>query len=374
VLGVAEFRIEPIVVSDEERAELERRSRAHTASVRDARRANLVLFCTEGVPLPQIAGRVGMDQHQVGEWRRPFLAHRLEGLSDRARSGRPRRLGHDQRIEIAAVETSERDPNDPIVTWSYFEVAEETCRRGVEVSVSQVWRILKGVDIDLTKVRGWSNRRDDPGFWDRVRDVCGPYLAPPEQAVVLSVDEKTGIQAMARTHAGQTPRGGRSRRREFEYVRHGKTSLHAALDVNTGEVLAAPIPPKGDGGNNSVNFFGFLDGIERSVEPTLEIHVVLFNGSSQCSKYTRARFDAHPRWTVHYTPPHASWVNQVSWSSRSCNARFINNGNFSSRDDLIDKLLLCRHRLRPEHETAQIDLRDRPTRRMNHTRTNSTRQ
>lgn len=102
--------------------------------------------------------------HQVGEWRRRFLADRLEGLSDRARFGRPRRLGHDQRIEIAAVATSERDPDDPIMTRSYYEVAEETCRRGVEVSVSQVVRILTGNDIDLTKVRSWSNRRDDPGF------------------------------------------------------------------------------------------------------------------------------------------------------------------------------------------------------------------
>lgn len=338
-MEVAVFRVEPIELSGEERVELERRAGAHTSPVRDARRARVVLLCAEGVPLRQIGERVGMDQHQVGVWRRRFLEDRLDGLGDRARSGRPRRLGHDQRLEMAAVATSERDPGDPVATWSYFEVAAEMCRRGVEVSVSQVWRILTAMDIDLTKVRGWLNRRDDSEFWGRVRDVCGLYLDPPERALVISVDEKTSIQAKSRKHPDQTPRRGRRRRREFEYVRHGTASLFAALDVHTGQVLAEPIPAKTDGGNNSVNFCAFLDDIERTVDPALAIHVVLDNGSSHCSKYTKAWFAAHPRWIVHYTPPHASWVNQIELFFSILQRKVITNGNFGSRDDLIDKLL-----------------------------------
>lgn len=329
------FKVDPVRLDYDELVELERRANAHTSTQRCARRAKVILWCAQGVPLRQISERVDMDQHQVGLWRKRFLADRLDGLNDEARSGRPRRLGHDERMQIAAVATSERDPDDPIGTWTYIEVTEAMNEAGIEVSVSQVWRILHAMDIDLSKVRGWLNRRDDPDFWVRVRDVCGLYLNPPEHALVLSVDEKTSVQAKSRKHRDQPPRQGRLRRREFEYVRHGTASLFAALDVHSGEVLAEPI----DGKNNSVNFCGFLDDIERAVAPNLAIHVVLDNGSSHVSKHTRAWFDAHPRWHVHYTPPHASWVNQVELFFSILQRKVITNGNFASRDDLITKML-----------------------------------
>lgn len=329
------FSVEPLVISDDERAELERRTRAHTSTQREARRARVILLCANGIALRQIAQVVDMDQHQVGVWRRRFVEHRLEGLCDQPRSGRPRRLGHDERMKMAAIATSERDPHDPVATWNYFEVAEALQAEGIEVSVSQVWRILTAMDIDLTRVRGWLNRRDDPNFWERVRDICGLYLNQPEQALVLSVDEKTSIQAKQRKHPDQLATTGRLRRREFEYIRHGTASLFAALDVHGGEVLAKPIPGK----NNSINFCDFLDDIERVVDPTLTIHVVLDNGSSHGSKHTKAWFAAHPRWVVHYTPPHASWVNQVELFFSILQRKVITNGNFISRDDLIAKLL-----------------------------------
>jgi transposase len=329
------FSVEPIELSACERAELQRRAGAHTSTVRDARRARIVLLCEQRVPLRRIASMVGMDQHQVGHWRRRFLAERLDGLVDQPRTGRPRRLGHDERMAMAAIATSERDPADPVATWSYFEVADELVRRGIDVSISQVWRILRAMDIDLSKVRGWLNRRDDPGFWDRVRDICGLYLHPPERALVLSVDEKTSMQAKQRTRPDRAARAGKWRRREFEYVRHGTASLFAALDVHSGEVLAEPIPGK----NDSSNFCAFLDDIDRAVDPALAIHVVLDNGSSHVSKHTRAWFAAHPRWVVHYTPPHASWVNQVELFFSILQRKVLANGDFTSRDDLIAKLL-----------------------------------
>lgn len=329
------FTVERLVISDDERIELVRRRRAHTSSVRDARRAEVILLCAEGMPLRQIAKRVDMDQHQVGVWRRRFAAQRLDGLVDQPRSGRPRRLGHDERMQMAAVATSARDPDDPVATWSYLEVAAELARRGLQVSVSQVWRILTAMDIDLTKVRGWLNRRDDPTFWDRVRNVCGLYLNPPERALVLSIDEKTSIQAKERKHPDQPPRPGRQQRREFEYLRHGTASLFAALDVHSGEVVAEPIPGK----NDSVNFCAFLNDIDRAVDPSRAIHVILDNGSSHVSKHTKAWFAAHPRWVVHHTPPHASWVNQVELFFSILQRKVIRNGNFTSRDDLIAKLL-----------------------------------
>ena len=129
------FTVEPLVITDEERGELERRARAHTSTQREARRARVVLLCADGVPLRQIDERVGMDQHQVGLWRRRFLEHRLDGLADLARSGRPRRLGHDERLKMAAIATSERDPADPVATWTYIDVAEAVRAEGIEVSV-----------------------------------------------------------------------------------------------------------------------------------------------------------------------------------------------------------------------------------------------
>jgi len=119
---------------------------------------------------------------------------------------------------VAALATSERDPTDPVATRSYFEVAAGLIRHWIEVSVSQTWHILTGMDIDLTKVRGWLKRRDDPDFWERVQDICGLYLDPPQRVLVLSVDEKSSIQVERRKQPDQTPRTGRWRRREFEYT------------------------------------------------------------------------------------------------------------------------------------------------------------
>lgn len=328
------FNVAALVLSDEERVELERRARAQRSQVRVARRARVILLCAEGVALRQIGPRVGMDQHQVGVWRRRFLSDRLKGLDDLPRAGRPRRFGHDERLKIAATATSARNPDDPVSTWTCVEVTEALRGEGLDISVSQVWRILDAMDIDLARVRGWINRRDDPEFWDRVRDVCGLYLSPPVNAVVLSVDEKTGIQAKQRIHPDRPARSGSVRRREFEYKRHGTAKLMAALDVTTGQVLAETIDR-----NDAVTFIGFLESIDKVTDPNLQIHVVLDNGSSHVAKLTRAWLDAHPRWHAHFTPKHASWVNQIELFFSILQRKVIRNGNFTSRDDLIAKML-----------------------------------
>ena len=235
---------------------------------------------------------------------------------------------------MAAAATSERDSDDPVATWTYFDLAQRLWDDGVKVSVSQLWRILAAMDIRLDRVRGWLNRRDDPSFWERVRDVCGLYLNPPERALVLSVDEKTSIQAKERKHPDQALGSGRARRREFEYIRHGTASLVAALDVHRGKVVAAPIER-----NNSEHFCAFLGTLEAGVDADLKIHVILDNGSSHVSKETKAWFAAHPRWTVHYTPPHASWVNQIELFFSILQRKVVRNGNFTSPEDLIAKLL-----------------------------------
>lgn len=324
----------PIKLTDEDRAELTRRVAAHTTPVRACRRARIILLAGEAVPSRQISAIVGMHESNVAKWRNRFREKGLAGLEDAPRPGGPRRFGHDERMAMAAAATSERDPNDPVATWSYLELAGRLWAEGIEVSVSQLWRILTAMDIRLDQVRGWLNRRDDPQFWERVRDVCGLYLKAPERALVLSVDEKTAIQAKERRHPDRAVGPGRPRRREFEYRRHGTASLVAAMDVHSGSVFARPIAK-----NNSATFCAFLDTIDAEVDEELAIHVILDNGSSHVSKETKAWFDTHPRWVVHYTPVHASWVNQIELFFSILQRKVIRNGNFSSRDDLLAKLL-----------------------------------
>jgi transposase len=324
----------PITLTDDERAELTRRVAAHKTPVRAARRARIILLAADGVPSRQIAATVGMHESNVAKWRNRFRRRGLAGLEDDPRSGRRRRFGHDERMAIAAAATSERDPEDPVATWTYGELAQKLWDEGVQISVSQLWRILRAMDIRLDRVRGWLNRRDDPGFWERVRDVCGLYLSPPERALVLSVDEKTSIQAKERRHPDQPPGPGRPRRREFEYVRHGTASLVAAMDVHRGTVVARP-----NERNNSATFCAFLEAIDKAVDTALSIHVILDNGSAHVSKETKAWFAAHPRWVVHHTPPHASWVNQIELFFSILQRKVIRNGSFDSREDLISKLL-----------------------------------
>ena len=328
------FKVEPVVLTVEERAELERRVRAHTTQVRHRRRAQVILLCADGLSLHKIGESVDLNEHQVTLWRRRFIESRVDGLVDAKRSGRPRRFGHDERLKMAAIATSARDPDDPVSTWTCVEVTEALRAEGLDISVSQVWRILDAMDIDLSKVRGWINRRDDPDFWTRVRDVCGLYLSPPVNAIVLSLDEKTGIQAKERIRKDQPARPGQPRRREFEYKRHGIAKLMAALDVNTGQVLADTVER-----NDAVTFIAFLETIEANTDPTKQIHAIMDNGSSHIAKLTKAWFETHPRWHAHYTPKHASWVNQVELFFSILQRKVIRNGSFPTQADLIDKMM-----------------------------------
>jgi transposase len=328
------FKAVPIMLDIATRAELERRVRAGTCPQRAARRARIILLAADGVSSRRISVEVGMHESHVAMWRQRFLAEGVDGLRDAPRPGPPVTYGHDDRVKMAALACLQRDPDDPVATWTYEDLTAECHRHGVGVSRSQLWRILDDLDLKPHKVTGWLNRRDDPEFWDRVQDVCGLYLNGPENAIVVSVDEKTGIQAKERIAATAPAGPGRAARYEFEYRRHGTASLLAAMDVHSGEVLATDIAR-----NNSVTFIDFLDDIDRNVAPGLDIHLVMDNGSSHTSKETKKWLIAHPRFVVHYTPKHASWVNMVELFFSIVTRKVLKRGNFSSRDDLVSKLM-----------------------------------
>lgn len=329
------YKAEPIVLDDKSRAELQRRVRATTTPQRDVKRAQIILLAADGVSSAKISRQVGMHESNIAMWRQRFLAKGLEGLKDAPRPGGPQTYGHDDRIKMAALATMARDPDDPEPTWTYQALADALNKEWeVGISRSQLWRILHDMDIKPHLVRGWLNRRDDPEFWDRVQDVCGLYLSPPENALVVSVDEKTGIQAKKRVASTTPAAPGRPPRYEFEYQRDGTASLLAALEVHSGEVLATTIAR-----NNSVTFIDFLADIHCQVDPDLTIHLIVDNGSSHTSKATRKWLAQHPRFVTHYTPKHASWVNQVELFFSILTRRVLRRGNFTSRDDLVSKLM-----------------------------------
>ena len=323
--------VPPLVITDEERSELQRRVRAHTTPQRAAKRARVVLLAAEGVPNRQIAPIVGMNQHTVAHWRRRFAAERLAGLEDRQRPGRPPVYGHNERLRIVATVTEE--PPDPASSWSHSQLAQALSDIGI--SASQIGRILADLDIKPHRVRSWITRPEDPGFWERAADICGLYLVPPTGALVLSVDEKTGMTARSRTRPTTRPASGRPSRQEHEYVRHGTATLLAALDVHGGGIVQATDLDR----NTAANFIAFLDELDATVPADLQVHLVLDNGSSHIARDTRWWFVDHPRFHAHYTPTHASWLNQVELFFSILARRLLKRGEFRSVEDLVGKVM-----------------------------------
>jgi transposase len=329
------FMVPVLEITQAERVELTRRVRAHTTTQRALKRARIVLACADGVPLRQIAQDVGMDQHQVGVWRRRFEADRLAGLEDKARSGRPRTYGHDERLKI--VETVTARTPEVESHWSHRLVAEALDEIGI--SASQVGRILADLDLKPHLVQGWLTRPDDPDFAERAVDVCGLYLHHPgDNALVLSVDEKTAIPARSRRHPTKRCQPGLVERQEFEYRRHGTACLMAALNVHTGEILATEAVR-----NDADNFIAFLDQIDTAIPSDLTVHLVLDNGASHVARKTRAWLAGRSRFVVHHTPKHASWLNQVELFFSILSRKLLRRGEFSSRDELVARIMAFIH-------------------------------
>ena len=203
----------PIALDEPTRSRLEKLAGSRTAPVRAAQRAAIVLAAADGQANEHIAARLRISTNTVRTWRGRFADHGPEGLADAGRTGRPRRLGQVERVAVAAVATSA--PPGPAATWTHAAIANRLAGQKIEVSASQVGRILAETDLKPHKVRGWLNRRDDPMFWDRATDICQLYLNPPPGAVLLSIDEKTAIAARARKHPDLPAAPGRAARREF---------------------------------------------------------------------------------------------------------------------------------------------------------------
>ena len=341
------MRIPALVVRDGDRDELERRAVSRTYGVRDVQRAEIVLMAADGVSNREIGSRVGMHYNQVAVWRRRYEEYGLGGLGDEERSGRPVLYGHDDVLRL--VKTVTEPPPGEATRWTMDALAARMAEHGVPISASQVWRICQALDLKPWQTESWMTSHD-PDFWVKAGDVCGLYLNPPDNAVVWSVDEKTGIQAKSRVNptrpavpaghvddvsAGHKARG-RPVRREFEYKRHGTVMLFAALNVHGGEIAGWVADS-----SRSENFVTFLADLVDQTPKGLDLHCICDNLSAHKSSVV-AEFLARPENRhvyLHFTPTHASWLNQVELFFSIMQRRLLNRGEFASVDDLADKII-----------------------------------
>jgi len=313
--------LEPVVLSDDERATLERWARRPKSAQALALRCRIVLACAEGGHVIEVAEALGLDPHTVGKWRRRFLADRLEGLHDEPRPGAPRAISDDD-VEALIVKTLEETPLDA-THWSTRSMAKAS---GMSQSaVSRIWRAfgLKPHLVDTFKLS------PDPLFVDKVRDIVGLYLNPPDGAMVLCVDEKTQVQALDRTAPVLPLRPGLPERRTHDYVRHGTTNLYAALDVASGQVIADMTER-----HRAEEFRRFLNLINRSVPDDLDVHLVVDNVSTHKTPEIKRWLLRHPRFTLHFTPTYSSWINLIERWFAELTTKWLRRGTHRSTKEL----------------------------------------
>ena len=320
-----------ITLTKKRRRKLDQIVRAGSSPQRLVLRARIVLAAAAGAANAAIARDLGCSVAVVRTWRRRFAVRGIPGLFDKPRSGRPETHGPSARLAVLAVATSV--PPEGESQWSQRGIAVHLGERDLAISPATVRRVLGEAKVRPHKVRGWLNRADDPSFWLRAGQVCRLYLNPPPGTVLISIDEKTGIQAKSRKHPQIPARPGQDARREFEYARHGTISIIAAMNVTTGGVIAERIRR-----NDSATFTGFLAMLHQMIPLSLRIDLIMDNGSSHTSAATRAWLAAHPRFSVTFTPKHASWLNMVEQWFGVLTRRVLRRGDFTSQDDLEAKI------------------------------------
>src|SRR3954471_21921413 len=306
-----------IELTEGERAELQARLRRRKVARGDALRAEIVLLAAQGLSNLAITERLGVARMTVATWRGRFAERRLEGLLDEPRPGAPRTVD-DAKVSEVVTATLETLPTGR-THWSSRGMA-----RAAGLAPSTVQRIWKAFALQPHRTETFK-LSTDPLFVEKVRDIVGLYLSPPERALVLCVDEKSQIQALDRTQPMLPMRPGQVERRSHDYKRHGTTSLFAALDIATGRVIG-----KCYGRHRAKEFRKFLDQIEAAVPGDLDVHLVMDNYATHKTPLIRNWLAKRPRWHVHLTPTSSSWLNQVERFFALITERKIRRGIYRS--------------------------------------------
>jgi transposase len=318
--------LRPINLTAEERATLEAWTRRRKTSQGLASRARIVLACADsGKNNNAVGGDLRIARETVGKWRSRFLKHRVEGLLDEPRPGAPRKIG-DAAVERVITMTLESTPRDA-THWSTRSMAKAT-----GMSQSAITRIWRAFSLQPHRQETFKLSKD-PLFVEKVRDIVGLYMTPPERAVVLYVDEKSQIQALDRTQPLLPMRPAHPERRTHDYVRHGTTSLFAALDVKTGKVIGELHRRHRAG-----EFRKFLDTVDANVPEHLSVHLILDNLSTHKTPAIRRWFAKRPRFHLHFTPTSASWINLVERWFAILTEKQIRRGTHRSTRQLEDAI------------------------------------
>lgn len=288
----------PIELSSEEERALKGWTRRLKSAQSLALRSRIVLLCAEGRTNGAVAEQLRVTKQTVGKWRGRFLLRRLDGLLDEPRPGAPRRIA-DEKIEAVVTRTLESMPRNA-THWSTRSMAEVS---GLShMTVKRIWGAF-GLEPHRVETFKLST---DPLFVDKVRDIVGLYLAPPDRALVLCVDEKSQIQALDRSQPVLPMRPGQAERRSHDYKRHGTTTLFAALDTESGKVIG-----ECHRRHRSIEFRKFLDTIDQAVPAKLDVHLIMDNYGTHKTVLIRRWLARRPRFHVHFTPTSASWINMV---------------------------------------------------------------
>ena len=312
-------------LSKQEREQLESYTRSRSLPSGLSNRFRIILLAADGLSNMEIAERIGLSRVSVGKWRKRFYERGLEGLHDELRSGRPRSIP-DAKVADLIDKTLKSKPEGS-THWSTRAMADET---GVShATVNRVWRAF-GLKPHLRETFKLST---DPFFVEKVRDIVGMYLNPPDNAMVLCVDEKTQCQALERTQPCLPLGFGYAEGYTHDYIRHGTLTLFAALDIATGSVIAQQKKR-----HRHQEFLQFLRHIDANVPSELDVHVIMDNYSTHKHEKVRAWFAKRPRYHIHFTPTYSSWLNQVETWFGIITRKAIRRESFRSVKDLAKKI------------------------------------
>jgi transposase len=304
----------PVELADGERVTLERWARRRRSAAGLAQRSRIVLACARGQTNTAVAERVGVSVPTVRRWRGRFAEQRLDGLLDEPRPGRPRTID-DEQVEEVIVKTLETAPPDGGTHWSTRQMAAAAGLN--QTAISRIWRAFS---LQPHRFEHFKLSKD-PLFVEKVRDIVGLYLDPPERAVVLCVDEKSQIQALDRSAPMLPLLPGAPARMSHDYRRHGTSSLSAALDATSGKVIRSL-----HARHRAIELEKFLQKIDKEVPADLDVHVILDNYSTHKTPQIKRWLAAHPRFVLHFTPTGASWINLVERWFGELTARRLRRG------------------------------------------------
>lgn len=323
-----------VCLSNKERSLLEALVRQKTSPQRDVLRANIALMAHCGESTQAIAAALNVSQQTVTKWRRQAALQGKQGLAEAPRAGRPRRISDAARLQLVALACEVAEP-DGRTTPTLDEIREKAVAQGVVTGLSRshLYNILQDADLHPHRIKTWLHS-PDPAFREKVNAICDLYRKAPEGAVVLSIDEKTGMQANERKDVDRAPGPGMLRRQEFEYIRHGTQALIAALDVHSGKTMAAC----GDT-RTQADLLAFMEQVAVAY-PNQPVHVIWDNLNTHCSRVWKEFNEKHgKRFHFHFTPKHASWVNQIELLFGIFSKRVLRHASHTSSEHLKERTL-----------------------------------